>query len=106
VAKDKIQEDSLLEMALEAGADDVVVSDHGFEVRCNVHVFDKVAQALEQKGIKPDNAEIAYIPTTTIPVTDKNVAVAIEKLHDALEENDDVQMVYSNEEIDDTAARK
>jgi YebC/PmpR family DNA-binding regulatory protein len=106
VAKDKIQEDALLEIALEAGADDVVVSDHGFEVRCNVHAFDKVAQALEQKGIKTDNAEIAYIPTTTVPVTDKNVAAAIEKLHDALEENDDVQMVFSNEEIDETVAGK
>jgi YebC/PmpR family DNA-binding regulatory protein len=101
VAKDKISEDALLEIALEAGADDVIASDQGYEVRCNVHVFDKVAQALEHKGIKVDNAEIAYIPLTTVPIADRQVAAAIEKLHDTLEENDDVQMVFSNEEIDE-----
>jgi transcriptional/translational regulatory protein YebC/TACO1 len=101
VAKEKISEDALLEIALEAGADDVIASDQGYEVRCNVHVFDKVAQALEHKGIKADNAEIAYIPLTTVPIADRQVAAAIEKLHDTLEENDDVQVVFSNEEIDE-----
>jgi YebC/PmpR family DNA-binding regulatory protein len=100
-AKDKTTEDALMEAALEAGADDVIASEQGFEVRCNVHAFDKVAQALEQKGIKPDSAEIAYIPTTTVPVTDKAVASAIVKLQEALEEIDDVQVVFSNEEMDD-----
>ena len=98
VAKEKTTEDALMEVALEAGADDVIASEQGFEVRCNVHAFDKVSQALEQKGIKPDSAEIAYIPTTTVPVTDPQVAATLEKLHDALEEYDDVQMVFSNED--------
>lgn len=101
IARDRIAEDALMEIALEAGADDVMASEQGFEVRCDVHAFDKVAQALEQKGIKPDSAEIAYIPITTVPVTERPVALAIEKLHETLEENDDVQVVFSNEEIDD-----
>ena len=101
IAKDKISEDALTEIALEVGADDVLMSEQGFEVRCSVNAFDRVAQALEQKGIKPDSAEIAYIPTTTVPVTDRNVAASLAKLHDALEENDDVQAVFSNEEMDD-----
>jgi YebC/PmpR family DNA-binding regulatory protein len=101
IAKDKISEDALTEIALEVGADDVLASEQGFEVRCSVSAFDRVAQALEQKGIKPDSAEIAYIPTTTVPVTDRNVAGSLAKLHDALEENDDVQAVFSNEEMDD-----
>lgn len=104
VAKEKTTEDALMEIALEAGADDVITSDHGFELRCAVHAFDKVSQALEQKGIKPDSAEIAYIPTTTVPVTDRNVAATLEKLHDALEELDDVQVVFSNEELADSIA--
>ena len=104
VAKEKIAEDALLEIALEAGADDVIASEQGYEVRCAVHAFDRVSQALEQKGIKPDSAEIAYIPTTTVPVTDRNIAATIEKLHDALEELDDVQVVFSNEEVDDALA--
>lgn len=104
IAKDKASEDVLMEIALDAGADDVIASEQGFELRCGVHAFDKVAQALEQKGIKSDSAEIAYIPTTTVPVTDRNVAATLAKLHDALEENDDVQVVFSNEEIDDAIA--
>ncbi len=101
IASDKTTEDALMEFALETAADDVIVSEQGFEVRCSVQAFDRVAQALEQKGIKPENAEIAYIPTTTVPVTDRHVAAMITKLHDALEENEDVQIVFSNEEIDD-----
>lgn len=104
VAQGKTTEETLMEIALEAGADDVLASEQGFEVRCNLHAFDKVAHALEQKGIKPDSAEIAYIPTTTVPVTDVNVAKTLSKLHDTLEELDDVQHVFSNEEIDDALA--
>src|SRR5436305_15350141 len=98
IAKGKTTEDALMEIALDAGADDVITSEQGFEVRCSVHAFDKVSQALEQKGIKPDSAEIAYIPTTTIPVSDPAIIEALENLHDALEEFDDVQQVFSNEE--------
>lgn len=90
-----------MEIALEAGADDVLSSDEGFEVRCDVHQFDKVSHALESAGIKTESAEISYIPTTTIPVTDVAVAKTIIKLHDALEELDDVQAVFSNEEMDE-----
>jgi YebC/PmpR family DNA-binding regulatory protein len=104
IAKEKTTEDALMEIALDAGADDVISSEQGFEVRCGVHAFDKVSHALEQKNIKPDSAEIAFIPTTTVPVTDKNVAAAIAKLQEALEELDDVQVVFSNEEIDEAVA--
>jgi len=100
IAKGKTTEDALMEIALDAGADDVIASEQGFEVRCNVHAFDKVAQALEQKGIKPDSAEIAYIPTTTVPVSNPDTAATLAKLTDALEELDDVQAVFSNEEVD------
>jgi YebC/PmpR family DNA-binding regulatory protein len=104
IAKDKINEDALMEIVLDAGADDVIASEQGFEVRCNVHAFDRVAQALEQKGIKSDSAEIAYIPVTTVPVTEREVAANLAKLHEALEENEDVQVVFSNEEVNDAVA--
>lgn len=102
VASDKTTEDKLMEIALEAGADDVVSGTDGYEVRCNVHLFDKVAHAIEQAGIKADSAEIAYIPTTTVPVSDVHLAQTLIKLHDALEELDDVQNVFSNEEIEES----
>jgi YebC/PmpR family DNA-binding regulatory protein len=104
ITSDQTTEDALMELALDAGADDVITSEQGFEVRCPIGAFDRVAQALEQKKIKPASAEIAYIPTTTVPVSDAAVAQSISRLHDALDELDDVQYVFSNEEIDEAIA--
>jgi len=104
IAKDKTTEDALMELALEAGADDVITSEQGYEVRCAVRQFDHVSQALEQKGIKPDSAEIAYVPTSTVPVTHVDTARTLLKLQDALEEFDDVQNVFSNEEMSDAVS--
>jgi YebC/PmpR family DNA-binding regulatory protein len=98
IARDQATEDTLMETALDAGADDVLTTDEGYEVRCGVHSFDKVALALEKKGVKPASAEIAYIPTTTVPLKDAAHGEAIEALHESLEEFDDVQAVFSNEE--------
>jgi YebC/PmpR family DNA-binding regulatory protein len=104
IAAGKTTEDKLMEVALEAGADDVIATEQGFEVRCNVQAFDKVAQALEQSGIKTESAEIAYIPSVTVPVTGLELAKSIVKLQESLEENDDVQAVFSNEEMDDATS--
>lgn len=104
ITPEQTNEDALMELALEAGADDVITSEQGFEVRCPIAAFDKVAQALEQRKITPASAEIAYIPTTTVPVGDAHLAQTITKLHDALDELDDVQYVFSNEEIDESVA--
>jgi YebC/PmpR family DNA-binding regulatory protein len=103
IGRDQVGEDALMELALAAGADDVLATEDGFEVRCNVHAFDKVAHALEARGLKPESAEVAYIPLSTVPVSDPLVAQALFKLHDGLDELDDVQQVFSNEEIDEAA---
>jgi YebC/PmpR family DNA-binding regulatory protein len=97
IALEKIAENQLMEIALAAGADDVITNEQGHEVRCHVHAFDPVAHALEKAGVKSDSAEIAYIPKTTVPVSAETAAI-LEKLHDTLEENDDVQAVFSNED--------
>jgi len=104
VPKGLSTEDALMEVALEAGADDVITTEEGFEVRCDLHLFDKVSHALEGRGIKPASAEIAYIPTTTVPVTDAALARALVEFHDALDELDDVQQVFSNEEMDESVS--
>jgi len=101
IARDKAGEDALMELALETGADDVLSTEQGFEIRCPVKAFDIVSHALEKKGLKPDSAEIAYLPSSHVPVTDLGAARTLVKLHDALEEDDDVQNVFSNEEMDD-----
>ena len=104
IPAEQAAEDRLMEVALEAGADDIITSEQGYEVRCNIHAFDKVAQALEKAGWKPASAEIAYLPTVTVPITRLEVARAILVLHDALEAEEDVSAVYSNEEMDDALA--
>jgi YebC/PmpR family DNA-binding regulatory protein len=96
-------EDRLMEVGLEAGADDVIATDEGFEVRCAIPDFDRLLQALTAAGLKAESAEIAYIPTTTIPVADADAARSLLKLQEALEELDDVQHVFSNEEFTDAA---
>jgi YebC/PmpR family DNA-binding regulatory protein len=104
IAQGQTTEDALLETALAAGADDVIASADGFEVRCNLHAFDKVSHALEHQGLKPASAEIAYIPVNTVPVADVATAKSIAQLHDALDELDDVQHVFSNEEMDEAVS--
>lgn len=104
VPAEQATEDRLMEVALEAGADDILTTKEGYEVRCNIHGFDRVAQALEKAGIKPASAEIAYIPTVTVPITNLELARAITVLHEALEAEEDVSAVHSNEEMDDALA--
>ncbi len=102
IAPESAAEDVLMEAVLEAGGDDIITTTDGYEVRCHPHLFDKLAHALERKGIKTESAEIAYIPTNLVPVTDPAAAANLLKLHAALEELDDVQEVFSNEEMDET----
>jgi YebC/PmpR family DNA-binding regulatory protein len=104
VSKEAASEDALFEVALDAGADDVISTADGFEIRCDVHAFDRVAHALEQKRIKTESAEVAYIPVSTVPVTDVGLGKALIRFHDALEELEDVQQVFSNEEMDEAVS--
>ena len=104
IAKEKTTEDKLMEIALEAGADDVITTEEGYEVRCAVHVFDKVSHVIDKAGLQTESSEIAYIPNNTVPVIDVRVAQMLTKLHEALDELDDVQAVFSNEEMDDATS--
>jgi YebC/PmpR family DNA-binding regulatory protein len=104
VSRESATEDAIMEAALEAGADDVITTAEGFEIRCDIHAFDRVAHALEDRRIKAESAEIAYIPTVTVPVTDVGIARILIRFHDALEELDDVHQVFSNEEMDEAVS--
>jgi YebC/PmpR family DNA-binding regulatory protein len=100
IATDKIDEDSLMELALEAGADDVKSTIDGYEVTCDPSAFQSVAEALETRGIKPESSEITRIPSATIDLdadTGRKVLALMEKLDD----HDDVQKVIANFNIPD-----
>ena len=101
VARTQCTEDRLMEVALEAGADDVITAEQGYEIRCDLHLFDKMLHSLEKASLRTESAEISYIPTSTVPVTSPDTARALVKLQGALEEDEDVQQVFSNEEMDD-----
>jgi len=84
--------------AIEAGADDVQVEGKSVEVTTSPNNFEKVKAALEQLGVTVENAEITMQPQQTVPVGEDK-AVAVLKLMESLEEDDDVQQVYANFDI-------
>ena len=97
-----VNEDALMEAALEAGADDVVVAEDGSaEVFTSFVEFLGVNEALTAAGFKGDEAELAMIPSVSAPVADLETAKKVMKLIDMLEDLDDVQNVYHNAEIPD-----
>ena len=94
------EEDSLMELALAAGADDVTVDEKMFEVVCHPAQFIAVKQALADKGIATISGEIAMIPKTTVAVAGDKARQVL-KLMEMLEDHDDVQHVYANFEMPD-----
>jgi transcriptional/translational regulatory protein YebC/TACO1 len=100
VDKEKIDEDELLNIALEAGAEDVQPGDTIYEVTTAVEDFEPVKQGISATGIEPSSSEISLIPQTTVRL-EGNQARQLLKLMDDLEEHDDVQNVYANFDIPD-----
>jgi YebC/PmpR family DNA-binding regulatory protein len=93
-----VDEDKLLELALEAGAEDVKNEGEAYAVVTTPTTMMKVRDALTAAGITVEGAEITYIPSTTVPI-DNERAQKLLKLIDVLEDNDDVQSVSHNAEI-------
>jgi YebC/PmpR family DNA-binding regulatory protein len=93
-------EDQLMNIVLDAGADDLRDQGGTWEILSAPEAHEAVLQALEKAGIKAESAEIAMVPKNTVKLEGKN-AQAMLRLYDALEEHDDVQNVYGNYEIDE-----
>ena len=89
-------EDSIMEVALEAGATDIENSGDSITVVTEPENFGDVMDALEKAGLKSDNAEVTMSPSTMADVTDAEDAKKIMKMIDMLEDLDDVQEVYTN----------
>lgn len=94
------EEDELLELALEAGADDLKAEGDFWEIVCDIEAFGKVRDALKAAGIETESAELTMVPKNTIQV-DGDSARKILRLIDALEDLDDVTEVYANFDIPD-----
>ena len=88
-----------MEVALEAGADDVVTdADGAIEVITSPHDFESIKAALEAAGLKPEVAEVTMRAENTVEITGED-AIRMQKLLDAIEDLDDVQSVFHNAEL-------
>ena len=97
----KADEDTLMALAIEAGADDFVPEGSTYEIYTSPNAFDNVLTALKDKGIETSSAEISMIPQNYVKVEGKS-AQAVLKLMEALDEHDDVQHVYGNFDIEES----
>jgi YebC/PmpR family DNA-binding regulatory protein len=94
----KVSEERLMELALDAGAEDVVEADGAWEVTCEPGQLHAVKQALSAADIECDSAELTMMPATVVPCS-AAIATRVLRLVDELEDNDDVQKVYHNAQI-------
>jgi YebC/PmpR family DNA-binding regulatory protein len=105
VAKDAMAEDQLMEVVLEAGAEDMKLDGDEFEILTPTDAFEDVKSAIEKFNITPVTAELTKLPETTVPVQGDSASRII-KMMDALDDLDDTQHVYSNFDISDEEMEK
>lgn len=99
IDKEKTTEEQLMEVALEAGAEDIREEEDSFEVHTPVDAFDGVHKALKDAGIETLSADLTRLPQTTVKLDGKSAQTML-KLYTALDDQDDVQNVYANFDID------
>jgi len=101
VSKSKADEEKLMGLALDAGAEDLQTEDEHFVITTPPNDFEKVKKALEDAGIPFEVAEVTMLPQTYVKLEGEKEAGQMLRLVEALEDNDDVQNVYANFDIPD-----
>ena len=101
IAADQTDEETLMDLALEAGAEDIITEEDHFEVVCPMSEYDKVCQALSDQGIESVSSELAYLPNVMVPVDDKAIARKVLHLVEKLDDLEDVKAVHHNMDIAD-----
>jgi YebC/PmpR family DNA-binding regulatory protein len=94
-------EDEVMEVALDAGAEDLSDGDDHWEVTCAPADLSRVRESLEAAGVEVRSAELTFVPTTTVLVDNESHARTVLRLVNALDDHDDVQNVYANFDIPD-----
>lgn len=105
IPNDRTDEDTLMEVVLDAGADDVKTEGGNFEVTCDPSVFQAVVKALADAEIEPEVKELTRIPANTVDL-DVSGARKVLKLMERIDDHDDVQNVYANFNIPDDVMAK
>src|ERR1700686_3619669 len=101
VGRATVEEDKVLEIALEAGAEDLITDEDLYIVTTPHDHLYQVGEAMKNAGIHFESQKLTFVPNTTVAVVNDELASQVLRLCDALEENDDVQSVYSNFDISD-----
>jgi len=101
VARAKADEEKLMSLALDAGAEDLQTEDENFVITTPPNDFEKVKKALEDAGVPLEVAEVTMLPQTYVTLDKEKEAGQMLRLVEALEDNDDVQNVYANFDIPD-----
>ena len=104
IAREGAEEDTVMEAALDAGAEDFKAEPEGYEVLTDPAHFEAVHKQLETRGIKCVSAEVTWLPTLTVPLTDPHAVAAVNRLTELLEDHEDVKELHSNAEFPDGAA--
>lgn len=103
--KESVDEDKVMDLAIEIGAEDVREDKDVIEVIFSPEKFGEVKQKVEEVGLTPDLLQLTMVPQTTIPLEEKE-AIQLLRLMDALEEMEEVQNVYANFDISDEVMEK
>ncbi len=106
IEKDKVDEETLMDVALEAGADDIRDEGSEWEVETAPEALPAVRDAIKEAGIEIISAEVSMVPSNTVKLEDEKQAKQMLLLMEALEENDDVQNVYANFDIPEEILQK
>src|SRR5438270_2182405 len=106
VPRSAIDADRIFELALDAGAEELTSEEDEYVITTSHDQLYAVAEALKQAGVPTDGQKFTFIPDTIVPVADETVARQVLRLCDALEDDDDVQNVYSNLDIPDELLAK
>ncbi|MBU0684056.1 MAG: YebC/PmpR family DNA-binding transcriptional regulator [Candidatus Omnitrophota bacterium] len=106
IRKKSASEEELLNVVLESGAEDLTLDEDFFQVICAMQDFDKVRTALLEKKVKLESGELSMIPKNSVKIEDAETAKKVLTLVEDLEDNDDVQNVYSNFDIPDEVLKQ
>jgi YebC/PmpR family DNA-binding regulatory protein len=99
IAREAASEEQLMELALEAGAEDFKAEPEGYEILTDPGHFEAVHKKLEEKGIKCAGAQVAPLAIITVPVQEPGAVAAVSKLIESLEEHEDVKEVHTNADM-------
>ena len=102
VARDGVSEEELMDLALEAGAEDVIEEEDSFQIVTAPEDFNDVVDRLEKSNVAFSEATLSMVPKNTIEVTEETAARSLLRLLENLEDHDDVQKVHANFDIDDS----